>query len=415
MSEVEQLARDGAAAAQKLATVSSDVKNSALETMASALEASADAIMAANAEDVARGEENGLNTILIDRLTLNPKRMKGMVDGLRQLIRLPDPIGTVLDGWRRPNGLEIARIRVPLGLIGIIYESRPNVTVDAAGLCLKSGNAVILRGGSEAIRSNIILSQTLSRAAAQSGIPPAAIQLIETTDRAAALELMRSDRYVSALIPRGGQSLIQSILDNATVPVIIDGAGNCHTYIDRDADLTMAADIAYNAKVSRPSVCNAMETLLVHAEIAPRFLPLMAARYGEAGVELRGCDRTRQIIPNAVPASEEDWDTEYLDLKLAIRVVEDMDQAIAHIRKHGTGHSEAIVTDDYQAAERFTQEVDAACVYVNASTRFTDGFEFGFGAEIGISNQKLHARGPMGLNELTTYKYVIRGNGQVRQ
>ncbi len=415
MSKVEQLVRDGATAAQKLATVSSDAKNCALETMATALEASADAIMAANAEDVARGKDNGLNPTLIDRLTLNPKRMKGMVDGLRQLIGLPDPVGTVLDGWRRPNGLEIARIRVPLGLIGIIYESRPNVTVDAAGLCLKSGNAVILRGGSEAIRSNIILSQTLSRAAAQSGIPPAAIQLIETTDRAAAIELMRSDRYVSALIPRGGPSLLHSILENATVPVIIDGAGNCHTYVDSAADLAMAADIAYNAKVSRPSVCNAMETLLVHAEIAPRFLPLIAARYRDAGVELRGCDRTRQIIPGAVPASEEDWDTEYLDLKLAIRVVEDMDQAIAHIRKHGTGHSEAIVTDDYQAAERFTQEVDAACVYVNASTRFTDGFEFGFGAEIGISNQKLHARGPMGLNELTTYKYVIRGNGQVRQ
>jgi glutamate-5-semialdehyde dehydrogenase len=407
-------ARRAREAARALGTLGTDTKNAALLAMADALMAQAPALIAANAADVAAGRERGLTDALIDRLTLNEKRLQAMAEGLRQIAALPDPVGQVIDGGRRPNGLEIQRVRVPLGVVGIIYESRPNVTADAAALCVKAGNAAILRGGSEAIRSNTALARLLASAGERAGLPENSIQLIETTDRESALALMRAEGLVDVLIPRGGEQLKKSVLENATVPVLTSLGGNCHTYVDAGADRKMAADIAFNAKVSRPSVCNAMETLLVHADVAETLLPALGARLEKAGVEIRGCERTRQWIPTATPATEEDWATEYLALILAVRVVDSLDAAIDHIARYGTGHSEAIVTGDYAHAERFTREVDAACVFVNASTRFTDGFEFGKGAEVGISTQKLHARGPIGLAELTTYKTIVRGSGQIR-
>src|SRR5579871_3859992 len=407
-------ARRAKAAARRLATLGADVKNAALEAMAAALTECGAAILEANAADLEAGRERGLSEALLDRLMLNEKRLRAMAEGLQQVAALPDPIGQVIAGGRRPNGLEIQRVRVPLGVVGVIYESRPNVTADAAGLCLKSGNAVILRGGSEAIRSNTALARLLATAAGRAGLPPDSLQLIETTDREAALALMQAEGWVDVLLPRGGEALKKSVLENATVPVLASLGGNCHTYVDSRADLAMATEIAFNAKVSRPSVCNAMETLLVHAEVADALLPGLGARLAEAGVELRGCERTCARLPQATPATEADWETEYLALILAVRVVDSLDEALDHIARYGTGHSEAIVTEDYRAAERFLREVDAACVYVNASTRFTDGYEFGQGAEVGISTQKLHARGPIGLTELTTYKTLVRGNGQTR-
>lgn len=401
-------------AARLLATLSTQVKNDALEAMAQALVDRQAELMAANAEDVEAGRQSGLTEALIDRLTLNEKRIADMAEGLRQVAALPDPVGEVIEGWKRPNGLEIRKVRVPMGVIGIIYESRPNVTVDAAGLCLKAGNAVILRGGSEAIRSNVALVRVIGEAATAAGAPEGSIELIETTDRAAARELMRMNEYVDVLIPRGGVGLIRNVVENSTCPAIETGAGVCHLYVDRAADLEMAERVAVNAKVQRPSVCNAIETLLVHREVAPHFLPSVARQLREQGVELRGCEATRKIVADAAAATEEDWSAEYLALILAVRVVDDLEQAVAHITRYGTRHSEAIITTDYGAARQFVDTVDAACVYVNASTRFTDGFEFGLGAEIGISTQKLHARGPMGLRELTTYKYVIEGEGQIR-
>ncbi len=414
MSVVRRMAERARQAARDLGIALSAAKDIALREMADSLCAEQDAILAANAIDVNAARDRGTADALIDRLTLNPRRIAAMADGLRQIASLPDPIGEIPDGWRRPNGLEIHRVRVPLGVVGIIYESRPNVTADAAGLCLKSGNACLLRGGSEALRSNAAIARVLRQAAERAGLPADVVQLIESTDREAARELMRMNGLVDVLIPRGGAGLIQSVIENATVPVIETGTGNCHVYVDASADLDQAVEIVVNAKCSRPSVCNALETLLVHDVIAEDFLPQVAERLRDAGVELRGCERTREIIPDANPATEQDWHTEYLDMILAVKVVNDLDAAIEHIEKYGTRHSEAILTEDYSSAERFTREVDAACVYVNASTRFSDGYEFGFGAEIGISNQKLHARGPMGLRELTTYKYVIRGEGQVR-
>lgn len=402
-------------AARRLAAVGTQVKNSALTAMAEALTAQAAPILDANAVDVAAGRERGLSSTLIERLTLTPKRIEAMSEGLRQVAALPDPVGQILDGGRRPNGLDIQRVRVPLGVIGIIYESRPNVTVDAAGLCVKAGNAVILRGGSEAIRSNTVLARLMAASGERAGLPPYSIQLIETTDRDAATALMRAEGLVDVLIPRGGEKLKKVVMENATVPVLTSLGGNCHTYVDSGADLNMAADIAFNAKVSRPSVCNAMETLLVHQEGAALLLPTLGKRLVEAGVEIRGCERTLALIPQAIPATEEDWATEFLALTLAVRVVDSLDDALRHIARYGTGHSEAIVTPNYANAQRFTQEVDAACVYVNASTRFTDGYEFGQGAEVGISTQKLHARGPIGLAELTTYKTIVRGSGQIRE
>lgn len=383
--------------------------------MAQALEDKVDYIIEANKPDVEAAIRNGKSKAFIDRLTLNEKRIKDMAEGLRVVKSLPDPVGEVVSMWRRPNGLIIGQRRVPLGVIGIIYESRPNVTADAAGLCLKTGNAVILRGGSEAIQSNKAIVEVLVQAAYQAGIPEGAIQLIEDTDRASVRELMRLNGLVDVLIPRGGAGLIKAVIEEATVPVIETGVGNCHVYVDGECDQDMAVKIIVNAKTQRPGVCNAAETLLVDKRIAAEFLPKAVKALREKGVEIRGCQKTLEIIPDAVPATPEDWDTEYLDLILAVKVVDGVDEAIQHIRQHGTGHSEAIVTTNYFTAQKFLDEVDAAAVYVNASTRFTDGFEFGFGAEIGISTQKLHARGPMGLKELTTIKYIIYGNGQIRE
>ncbi len=415
IQEVEDKGRAAKAAARGLATAGTEAKNAALTAMADGLRLSEEAIVNANSRDLAAARDKGMTPYLIERLTLNSKRIAEMALGLQQVAALPDPVGAVLSGWRRPNGLQITKTRVPLGVIGIIYESRPNVTVDAAALCLKSGNAALLRGGSEAIHSNIALANVLQLALDTIGLPRTAIQLIENTDRAAARRLMTGNGFVDCLIPRGGASLIKTVVENATVPVIETGTGNCHVYVDKDADFSMAMGIVLNAKVQRPSVCNSAETLLVHQDIAAAFLPLVAQTLAEAGVELRADDAACALLPTAVPAAEEDWYTEYNALILAVKVVGSLEDAVDHINTYGTQHSEAIVTKSYAAAQAFTDGVDCAAVYVNASTRFTDGFEFGFGAEIGISNQKLHARGPMGLEELTTYKYIVRGTGQTRR
>ncbi len=415
IEEVEAKGQAAKAAARTLATAGTSAKNAALFAMADALGANQDAVMEANCRDLAAAKDSGMVAHLIERLTLSSGRIAEMQTGLRQVAALPDPVGAVLSGWRRPNGLQITKTRVPLGVIGIIYESRPNVTVDAAALCLKSGNAALLRGGSEAIHSNIALASVLEDALETAGLSRAAIQLIQSTDRTAVRHLMTLNGLVDCLIPRGGASLIRTVVENATVPVIETGTGNCHIYVDKAADLAMAAEIVLNAKVQRPSVCNSAETLLVHSQIAADFLPLMGAHLVDAGVELRADSCARAFLPAAISATEEDWYTEYNALILAVKIVDSLDDAISHISTYGTQHSEAIVTEDYAAAQKFTDAVDSAAVYVNASTRFTDGFEFGFGAEIGISNQKLHARGPMGLEELTTYKYIVRGSGQVRE
>lgn len=401
-------------AAAKLAVTGTAVKNAALLAMAEALEVKQDEILAANSVDMQNAAAKGMKSSMLDRLKLTAERISGMADGLRQVAGLADPIGTVLDGKTLPNGLQITKIRVPLGVIGIIYEARPNVTADAAGLCLKSGNAVILKGGSEAMESNKTVAAILAEAAEANGIPAGAIQFIDTSDRQAVTDLIHLNGLVDVVIPRGGAGLIQAVVRNASVPVIETGAGVCHTYVDKDADVDMAVKIAFNAKVQRPSVCNAMETLLVHKEIADKFLPAMLAVYNASGVEVRGDKAVQEYSGQVVPATEEDWSTEYGDLRLSVKVVDSIEEAMAHIAKFSTGHSECIVTNNYQAAQLFQRTVDAAAVYVNASTRFTDGNEFGFGAEIGISTQKLHARGPMALPELTSTKYLICGNGQVR-
>jgi len=414
IAEVHQQGARAKKAAARLAQLSTTIKNAALEAAATALVEHADEILTANAQDVAAAREAGVKESLVDRLSLDRARIESMAEGLRAVEALPDPVGEVLDGWTRPNGIEIRRIRVPLGVVGMIYESRPNVTVDAAGLCLKSGNAVILRGGSDAIRSNTALARILREAIAGAGVPEDAVQLIESTDRAAAQELMRLTEFVDVLVPRGGAGLIRTVVETAKVPVLETGTGNCHTFVDATADLKMAEEIAFNAKVQRPGVCNAMETLLVHEAVAQEFLPNMCKRLADASVELRGCERTRKIVPDIKPATEEDWATEFLALTLAIKVVDSVEEAIEHINRYGTLHSECIVTRDLENATKFRKQVDAAGIFVNVSTRFMDGFEFGLGAEIGISTQKLHARGPMGLRELTTVKWVIEGDGQVR-
>ncbi len=414
VESIHAMARDAGKAAARLATCDTKDKDAALAAMADALIASERRILEQNAVDLKAGRAAGLSDALIDRLTLTGKRIADMAEGLNQLAALPDPVGRVNRGWRLPNGLDIKKVSVPLGVIGIIFESRPNVTVDAAGLCLKAGNAVILRGGKEAIHSNIVLAQIISAAAERSGLPAKCIQLVPTTDRAAATAMMEAAGMIDCLIPRGGAGLIQTVIQNAKVPVVETGIGNCHTYVDSSADLAMAEEVAFNAKVQRSGVCNAMETLLVHSDVAEEFLPRLAERYKAAGVELRGDEHVRRLVPWAAEAAEDDWGTEYLTLILAVKVVGSLDEAIAHISKYGSRHSEAIVTKDYAAARRFENEIDAAAVYVNASTRFTDGFQYGMGAEIGISTQKLHARGPMGLEELTTVKYVVYGDGQVR-
>jgi glutamate-5-semialdehyde dehydrogenase len=402
------------AASRVLATVSTSVKDAALLAGADLLLDRHAEILSANAEDVAAAEEAGQPSTVVDRLRLSDARLQAMAAGLRQVASLPDPVGEVTDGWTRPNGIRVERIRVPLGVVAIIYENRPNVTSDAFGLCLKSGNAAFLRGSSGAIRSNIAIASALREGLAKAGLPHDSLVLVEDTRHEAAVEFMRLRESIDVLIPRGGPALIGSILEHATVPYVIDGDGNCHVYVDDTADLAMALDIVENAKTQRPSVCNAAETLLVHRNVAAAFLADLAPRL--EGVELVGDEATQQILGERVAAlaTDEDYATEFLDLKLAVRVVDTLDAAIAHITRYGSGHSEAIVTGDLDAADRFCREVDAAAVLVNASTRFVDGEELGFGAEIGISTQKLHARGPMGLRELTTRKFIIRGDGQIR-
>ena len=407
-----ELARRAKQASRGLATASTSTKNAALLAAADALEKKTESILAANAQDVSNAEGAGIAPGLVDRLRLDDGRISAMAGGLRQVATLPDPVGEVLDGWVRPNGLRISRVRVPLGVIAIIYESRPNVTSDAAGLCLKSGNAAFLRGSSTAIHSNIAIAQVLRSAVSSVGLPEDSIILVEDSSREAAVEFMQQRGFVDCLIPRGGPSLIQSILENATVPYVIDGDGNCHVYVDKDADLQMAELVLINAKTQRPSVCNAAESLVLHSAIAEQFLAQVDESL--AAVELVGDDRSQQMLGRIGAATEADFSTEFLDMKLSVKVVDSLDEAILHVNEHSSGHSESIITSDYAAAEKFLAQVDAAAVLVNASTRFVDGEEFGFGAEIGISTQKLHARGPMGLQQLTTAKFVVRGDGQTR-
>lgn len=407
------MARD---AAQKLLSISTEVKNKALDAIADALAERTDEILAANELDLANAEQNGVRKSMMDRLRLTPERIKGIADGVREVRALNDPIGEVINMWTRPNGLQIGKRRVPMGVIAIIYEARPNVTVDAAVLCLKTSNATVLRGGKEAVCSNTALMKIMQDAAYAAGIPEGTLNIIEDTSRETATALMKMNGYVDMLIPRGGKGLIKSVVENATVPVVETAAGNCHVYVDSSADLDMAEKIVMNAKVQRPSVCNAAETLLVDKGIADEFIPVIFKKLTEAGVEIRADEASRAIYPNGVcAASEDDWYTEYNDYILAVKLVDGIDEAIAHINKYNTKHSESIVTESYSRAQKFLNEVDAAAVYVNASTRFTDGNEFGFGAEIGISTQKMHARGPMGLEALTSVKYIIYGSGQIRE
>ena len=413
--DTEKMGLAAKAAGRILGVADTNTKNKALEAMASALEAGADAIISANEIDLSNGKQNGMKDSLLDRLRLTPERIAGMADGIRQVAALSDPIGEIIEGSVRPNGMKIQRVRVPLGVVGIIFEARPNVTSDAAALCLKSGNACILRGGKEAIHSNMAIADTLRLAVQSSGLPADCIQLVSDTSRESANQMMRMSGYLDVLIPRGGAGLIKAVVENSTVPVIETGVGNCHVFVDSTADIEMAVNIIYNAKTSRPSVCNAIETILVHKDIAQKALPVIKARLDEKKVELRGCERTRAVLGDSViPATDEDYATEFLDYILACRVVDSLDDAIDHIAKYSTGHSECIVTSDYFSAEKFTSSVDSAAVYVNCSTRFTDGGEFGLGAEIGISTQKLHARGPMGIRQLTSSKFIIQGNGQIR-
>ncbi|WP_373229656.1 glutamate-5-semialdehyde dehydrogenase [Cohnella sp.] len=414
MSEVVNKAAAAKAAAAVLNRLTTAEKNEALLLMAGALISEQDEILAANEEDLIRGREQGTSSSLLDRLKLTPERIADIAEGIKQIIDLPDPVGDVLETIHRPNGLFIEKTRVPLGVIGIIYEARPNVTVDAAALCLKTGNAVVLRGGSSAISSNRRIVAALRNALSRSAMPADSLQLIEDANRSSVEEMLKLNGLLDVLIPRGGASLIRNVVQNATVPVIETGAGVCHTYIDDTADYSMAEAIALNAKVQRPSVCNSMETLLLHSTFANKHLSVLADRFREANVELRGCDLTRELIPGILSASDQDYATEYNDYILNIKVVQDLDEALQHIGLFGTKHSECIVTETEAHADRFLMEVDAAAVYHNASTRFTDGFEFGFGAEIGISTQKLHARGPMGLPSLTTTKYRVKGSGQIR-
>jgi glutamate-5-semialdehyde dehydrogenase len=390
-------------------------KNELLKAIASKLERETDAICRTNKKDLVAAEKAGISKVLLDRLTLNEKRIVQMISGVKDVIALPDPVGEILERTKRPNGLMIEKVRVPLGAVGIIYEARPNVTIDAAALCLKAGNAVLLRGGSEAIHTNKKLVEIIKKALKEVGLPVGCVEFIDTTDRKAVLEMLKQDKYLDIIIPRGSQRLIKYIQENSSVPVIAHGEGNCHVYVDDSANLKDAEEIVFNAKVQRPSVCNAAEKLLVHKKIAKTFLPKVATRLDAANVELRGDKTTRSIIKNVVPANEDDWYREYLDLVIGIKVVKNLDEAIEHINHYGSHHSDAIVTGSKSNGEKFLQEVDSAAVYVNASTRFTDGFEFGLGAEIGISTQKLHARGPMGLAELTSTKFVVHGNGQVRK
>ncbi len=413
--DVLKMAKAAKRAAMMMGLASSSVKNAALGAMAVSLSEDRGSIVRANRKDVKAAKAAGLSASIMDRLILTDKRIDSMIDSLNAVAALPDPVGTVINEKKRPNGLRIRKVRVPIGTIAIIYEARPNVTSDCIGLCLKSGNAVILKGGREAIHSNTAIFKSLEKAANKSALPENVINLITSTDRKAVSAMLKLDSYIDLVIPRGGEGLIRAVAEQSRIPVIKHYKGVCHTYVDAQADINMAHNIAYNAKVQRPGVCNAMETLLVHSEIAPRFLPVIAHALREAGVEIRGCALTRRIVKGVKAATKKDWSEEYLDLILSVKVVGDADEAIDHINTYGSGHSDAIITEDNDTAQRFVNAVDSSSVYVNASTRFTDGFEFGLGAEIGISTDKIHARGPMGLEELTTYKYAISGTGQIRK
>lgn len=415
MSYIDELGSKAIAAKSKIGNASTGQKNAILEKIAEVLCKNVEVILTENEKDIAKAKENGISDTMIDRLRLTKERVEGIAKACIQLVNLEDPVGEVLQGSVRPNGMRITKVRVPMGVVGIIYESRPNVTVDAAALCLKSGNAAILRGGKEAIHSNMILMKFMQQAIEICGFPRETVQLVEDTSREVSTAMMRANEYIDVLIPRGGPGLIQAIVKNATVPVIETGTGNCHIYIDEVADLDMAVAITDNGKTQRPSVCNALESCLVHKNVAKEFLPKLKKVLDEHQVEIRGCERTKEILGDCVvPATQEDYATEFLDYIISVKVVDSIDEAIAHIRKYTTGHSECIITESYDHAEQFQKEIDSACVYVNCSTRFTDGGEFGLGAEIGISTQKLHVRGPMGLRELTTMKYLINGNGQIR-
>ena len=414
MTALEEMGKRAKAAARALAAAGAR-KDAALLAAADAVEDAAPQILEANRRDLEQAREAGMSAPLLDRLALSEARVRAMAQGIRQVAAQQDPVGQVVSGFVRPNGLRIEKVRVPIGVIGMIYEARPNVTADAAALCLKAGNAAILRGGKEALRSNAAIADAMRAAIAEKGLPADCVQLVRDTSRESALGMMRLTGSIDVLIPRGGAGLIRSVVENSRVPVIETGAGNCHVFVDESADIGMAADIVFNAKTSRPSVCNAIETVLVHSAVAEKALPAIKKRLDEKNVELRGCERTRAILgESVVPATEDDWAEEYLDYILAVKVVDSLDEALAHIARYSTGHSEAIVTGSYENARRFTAEVDAAAVYVNASTRFTDGGEFGLGAEIGISTQKLHARGPMGVAELTSFKFIVTGSGQIR-
>ncbi len=414
-STIKDMAKAAREAANKLVRVSTDQKNAALLSIAAGLEQEATFIKGENQKDIAGAEEMGLSSAMLDRLAIKDTTIASMVNGLREVEGLKDPVATMGPTWVRPNGLQIARMRIPLGVIGIIYESRPNVTVDAAGLCLKAGNAVILRGGSEAFHSNQALAAIIGRALNKAGMPEKSVQVVPVRDREAVLMLLNQEEFMDLIIPRGGEGLIRFVVDNSKIPVLKHYKGVCHVYVDADADLEMAQDISFNSKVQRPGVCNAMETLLVHQSAAESFLPPMAKRFSGAGVELRGCAATCRILPDVKKAQESDWSAEYLDLILAVKVVEDMEEAISHMATHSSNHTEAIVTRDYERARRFVREVDSSVVLVNASTRFNDGGQLGLGAEIGISTSKLHAFGPMGVEELTTTKFVVLGSGQIRE
>jgi glutamate-5-semialdehyde dehydrogenase len=411
---IEEICQKAKAASVEMAKLSTDQKNAALCKMADVLEVNVEKIIAANKIDVEAAKAKGLKTSLLDRLALDQKKIQNMAKELREVSALADPIGTILASWTRPNGLIISQIRVPMGVVGVIYESRPNVTSDSAAICIKSGNAVVLRGGSDALNSNLAIGEVLRVALSETKVPVDAVQVVNSPDRKAAEEMMGMRDYIDVLVPRGGADLIRTVIEKSKIPVIETGTGNCHIYVEEDADLEMATPIVINAKVQRPGVCNAAEKLLVNSKIAKSYLPQIIGELRKNGVEVRGDEKTRQIVPDVKAATEQDWPTEYLDLIIGVKVVEDLSEAIAHINKYGTKHSESIITSDFGKATRFLQEVDSAAVYWNASTRFTDGNQFGLGTEIGISTQKLHARGPMGLQHLTTSKYVILGNGQIR-
>ncbi len=412
---ITEICRKAKAASVEMAKLTADAKNTALCKMANALEVNIQTILAANQKDVEAAKSKGLKTALLDRLALDQKKIRGMANDIREVSALADPIGTIISSWTRPNGLIISQVRVPLGVVGVIYESRPNVTSDSAAICIKSGNAVILRGGSDALNSNVVIGEMLRKALSETIVPVDAIQVVNSPDRKVAEELMRMRQYIDVLIPRGGTDLIKTVIETSRIPVIETGTGNCHIYVEEDADLEKATPIVINAKCQRPGTCNAAEKLLVHSKIAKRYLPVVIGELRKQGVEVRGDEETRKIVPDVKAATEQDWYTEYLDLIMGVKVVKNLDEAIAHINKYGTHHSDAILTVDFDKAMKFVKETDSAAVYWNASTRFTDGNQFGLGAEIGISTQKLHARGPMSLQHLTTTKYIILGSGQIRK